>query len=103
MKKLLVLVAFLGLGYAGVQAQTVAPAKQEATKAPQSTSVRNDVNVGPQEDALPAADQKKDKQHCSSAEKKSCGSSSSSSGKKSCCSHKKEAAATPPPAPNNNK
>lgn len=101
MKKLLVLVAFLGLGYVGVQAQTVAPAKQEANKAPKSATVRNDANVGPQEDALPAADQKKEKQNCSTAEKKSCGSSSSSSGKKSCCSHKKEAAATP--APNNNK
>ncbi len=85
MKKLLVLAAFLGLGYVGVNAQTVAP-KKEAPKAKVVSNEVKPANTTPvvMEDALPA--EKAEKKHCAPSEKKSCGKST---GKKSCCSSKK--------------
>lgn len=94
MKKLLVLAAFLGLGYVGVNAQTVAPKKE----APKAQVVRNEVkpeSTTPivMEDALPA--EKAEKKHCAPSDKKECGTGTSK--KKSCCSTKKETTTTPAP------
>jgi hypothetical protein len=95
MKKLLVLAAFLGLGYVGVNAQTVAPKKE----APKAQVVRNEVkpeNTTPvvMEDALPG-EKVAEKKHCAPSDKKECGTSTNK--KKSCCSTKKEATTTPAP------
>lgn len=98
MKKLLVLVAFLGLTYVGVNAQTAAPASP-AQQAPKAVSakpapVKADAKVEINE-VVPVEAKTETKKECSAAEKKSCGSAS---GKKSCCSSKK-AAAAPAKAP----
>jgi hypothetical protein len=94
MKKLLVLAAFLGLGYVGVNAQTVAP-KKEAPKAQVvSNEVKHEITTPVvMEDALPA--EKAEKKHCAPSDKKECGTGTSK--KKSCCSSKKEATTTPAP------
>lgn len=96
MKKLLILTAFLGLGYVGVNAQTVAPSSP-AQQAPKSVSANKPVavkadanNVEIANDVIPAPAKTEAKKECSTAEKKSCGSGSTS-GKKSCCSGKKTA------------
>jgi hypothetical protein len=95
MKKLLVLAAFLGLGYVGVNAQTVAPKKET----PKSKVVSNETKPASttpvvMEDALPA--EKAEKKSCAPSDKKECGSGTSK--KKSCCSTKKESTT---PAPQN--
>ncbi len=92
MKKLLVLAAFLGLGYVGVNAQTVAP-KKEAPKAKVVSNETKPASTTPvvMEDALPA--EKAEKKHCAPSDKKECGTSK----KKSCCSTKKETTTTPAP------
>lgn len=92
MKKLLILAAFLGLGYVGVQAQTAAPAKP-ATQQPATvqTGQKADVpatNVSTADDAETKAVETKKKGSGCSSEQKSCGKSSA---KKSCCSSKKQA------------
>lgn len=93
MKKLLVLTAFLGLGYVGVNAQTAAPAQQAPKSvAAKPAPVKADANAEMKTEvvAVEAAAKTEAKKECSAAEKKSCGSAS---GKKSCCSGKKPAAA----------
>ncbi len=91
MKKLLVLAAFLGFGYVGVNAQTVAPKKQT----PKAQVVQNEVKPAQatpvvMEDAVPAESKAKD---CAPSEKKECGSTK----KKSCCSSKKKTTSAPAP------
>lgn len=96
MKKLLVLAAFLGLGYVSVNAQTVAPSTP-AKQAPKA-AVTNDkaeiteVNTSNSGEAKTTATKKE----CSTSEKKSC---SSASGKKSCCASKGHGTTAAPAAP----
>lgn len=94
MKKLIILAAFLGLGYVGVNAQNVAPSKATpaATQAPKMVESSNATVTAPtSEDAVVDATAKSDKKgkHCSTEEKKNC---APANGKKSCCSSKKQAA-----------
>ena len=95
MKKLLVLAAFLGLGYVGVNAQTVAP-KKEAPKAKVVSNEVKPANTTPvvMEDALPA-EKAAEKKQCAPSDKKECGTGTSK--KKSCCSTKKETTTAPAP------
>jgi hypothetical protein len=86
MKKLFILTAFLGLGYVGVQAQTVAPSKpaQQAPKtvAPATTNTKVEVT-----DATEAAAVTPTKKECSTETQKSC-TPAKSSKKGACCSKK---------------
>ncbi len=85
MKKLALVIAFIGIGYLGVNAQN-AP-KKEVKPAPAATAVADvPADVKPTEAAASSDSNKKSS--CSAEEKKSCGSST---GKKSCCSKKAEA------------
>ena len=97
MKKLLILAAFLGLGYVGVQAQNATPAKPApATVQPaqQKAEAAPVVNADVTDDAeAKGAEAKKKGAGCSS-EQKSCGKASA---KKSCCSSKKQATTTTSP------
>jgi hypothetical protein len=96
MKKLLILAAFLGLSYVGVQAQTAAPApaKQQPSATVQP-SQKADVKVDVVDADLTDKEEKKSESHkkgsgCS--EQKSC---DKKSGKKACCSEKKQSKGTP--------
>lgn len=85
MKKLALVIAFIGIGYLGVNAQN-AP-KKEVKPAPAATAVADvPADVKPTEAAASSDSNKKS--GCSAEEKKNCGSST---GKKSCCSKKSEA------------
>jgi hypothetical protein len=97
MKKLLILAAFLGLGYVGAQAQTAAPAKPQPAATVQSSQkaeVAPVVNVDATEDVEAKAVETKKKGAGCSSEQKSCGKATA---KKSCCSSKKQATTTSTP------
>lgn len=83
MKKIALIIAFIGIGYLGVNAQN-AP-KKEVKPAPAATAVADvPADVKPT-DAAASSDSNK-KAGCSDEEKKNCGTAA---GKKACCSHKK--------------
>jgi hypothetical protein len=90
MKKLIVLGAFVALGYFGANAQSA------SSSVPSSNAVvMHETSIENPSKAEKKKKKKMDKE-CSSEKAKSCGSNAAGSGeKKACCSHKKSEAVAP--------